>query len=457
VSPGEDEDEATLVRRLEGMSAETKDAARYLQELATAMFPGGPPTRAQLTWADRRDRAEGADRRIDAESRLRAAEARFRTLVEQIPAVTFMAVLGEGQNEVYVSPHIEAMLGFTQKQWLSDPLLWYSQLHPDDRELWNAEFARGCRSGGPFRAECRFLARDGHVVWVHGEARLVRDDLGRPAYLQGVAFDITEAKRAQEVLLNEAVVTARLEEELALARRIQTSILPRSFAVDGLDIAAVMVPASDVGGDYYEVLPVPGGAWIGIGDVAGHGLSAGLVMLMVQSATAALAAARPDATPREIIATLNQVLFDNVRRRLGQDHHVTFTLLRYRFTPPAGRFSYAGAHEEMIIRRVDGRIELVTTPGPWLAAAPHVDKMVTNHMVELHEGDLLVLLTDGVTEAMDRERQQFGQERVVRILNQHHTSSVQVICEAVLAGVRAWAVEPQEDDISIVVVRQRGA
>src|SRR6185295_15542361 len=141
-------------------------------------------------------------------------EARYRTLVEQIPAVTFMAMLGQGRNEIYISPHIETMLGFTQEEWLGDPFLWYRQMHPDDRELWNAEFARGCRTGGPFRAECRFLARDGRIVWIHGEARLVKDELGRPMFLQGVAFDITETKRAQEVLLNDAVRKAKTEEEL---------------------------------------------------------------------------------------------------------------------------------------------------------------------------------------------------------------------------------------------------
>ena len=115
-----------------------------------------------------------------------------------------MAVLGEGKNEIYVSPHIEQMLGYTQEQWLEDPFLWYWRLHPDDRVLWNEEFARGCRTGGPFRAECRFMARDGHVVWVHGEARVISDDLGRPMFLQGVAFDITESKRAQELFLERA-------------------------------------------------------------------------------------------------------------------------------------------------------------------------------------------------------------------------------------------------------------
>jgi PAS domain S-box-containing protein len=204
-------DEAELTAQLGAMAAPA-EAENVLLELASALFPNGAAGLARVTWSDTPG-ADGAGFFVDdrqperTEARLRAVEARYRTLVEQIPAVTFMAVLGEGSNEVYVSPHIEALLGFTQSEWLDDPFLWYRQLHPDDRALWIEEFARGCRTGGPFGAECRFLTRDGRVVWVRGEARLVKDDLGRPQFLQGVAFDITESKRAQEILVAQAVRT----------------------------------------------------------------------------------------------------------------------------------------------------------------------------------------------------------------------------------------------------------
>jgi PAS domain S-box-containing protein len=131
-------------------------------------------------------------------------EARYRALVEGIPAVTFMASLDERHNEFYVSPQIEVMLGFTQEEWLDDPFLWYRQLHPDDRQRWGDEFARISSSIVNFRSEYRFLSRDGRVIWVHGEARVVRDDLGRPLCLHGIAFDITESKRAEAALRESA-------------------------------------------------------------------------------------------------------------------------------------------------------------------------------------------------------------------------------------------------------------
>lgn len=142
-------------------------------------------------------------RRQQAEIQMRNAETRYRTLVEEIPAVTFLAALDPSAaeiSELYVSPQIESLLGFTQKEWLEDPVLWYKQLHPADRERWHVEFARTCSTAEPFSSVYRLMTRDGRVVWVHGHAKMVRDRDGHPLFLQGVAFDITERKRAEEAL-----------------------------------------------------------------------------------------------------------------------------------------------------------------------------------------------------------------------------------------------------------------
>ncbi len=151
-----------------------------------------------------------------SESARRRLEARYRALVEGIPAVTFLASLDEGANELYVSPQIESLLGFTQREWLDDPVLWQRQLHPDDRDRWHAEFAQTVATGESFRSQYRFLARDGRVVWVQGEAKVVCDESGRPLFLHGIAFDITETKRAEEVLRrSRAELEARVQERTA--------------------------------------------------------------------------------------------------------------------------------------------------------------------------------------------------------------------------------------------------
>lgn len=87
-----------------------------------------------------------------------------------------MASLDDTVQELYISPQIEALLGFTQEEWLDNPILWFEQLHPDDRDKWADDFARTCAEGTNFRSEYRLYARDGRVVWVQGECQLIRDD-----------------------------------------------------------------------------------------------------------------------------------------------------------------------------------------------------------------------------------------------------------------------------------------
>jgi PAS domain S-box-containing protein len=155
--------------------------------------------------------------------RVRKAEARYRTLVEQIPAVTFMASFENGLSEIYVSPHIETLLGYSAEEWIDNPILWYQRLHPDDKSRWNKEFSRTVSWAEPFKADYRFLTKDNRVVWIHGEARVVRDSSGRPSFVQGLGYDITELKDAEEVLQRsrqelEQLVEARTA-ELAAANK----------------------------------------------------------------------------------------------------------------------------------------------------------------------------------------------------------------------------------------------
>ena len=131
----------------------------------------------------------------------RDLEAKYRTLLEQIPAIVYVwSVAGglERMSEVYVSPQIEAMLGFGPHEWLENPRLWIERLHPDDRDEVLDETARSVEAGEPFKLEYRMVARDGRVVWLHDIASIVAyDDGGRAARYQGIQFDITARKEAE--------------------------------------------------------------------------------------------------------------------------------------------------------------------------------------------------------------------------------------------------------------------
>jgi sigma-B regulation protein RsbU (phosphoserine phosphatase) len=250
----------------------------------------------------------------------------------------------------------------------------------------------------------------------------------------------------------------RLEKEMQIATHIQSSILPRDMSVAGLEIAAAMQPATEVGGDYYDVVPVHDGCWIGIGDVAGHGLPTGLVMLMMQSGIGALARKLPDAPPRELLLALNTMLVENVRARMGQHEHATLTLLRYRRD---GSLAFAGAHEELLIRRAaTGRCERIETPGAWVGAKRDISAGTVDSQARLEPGDLLVLFTDGVTEAKTTETsrdakaspERFGIERLVALIEAQGDAAPAAVRDAVLAALAAFAPQ-RDDDVTVLCAR----
>lgn len=196
------------------------EALATLARLAGLATPGAAPAGAAPAGAAR-------------DPRLHLAEARYRALVEQIPAVTFIASLVGGLTDIYVSPQIEALLGFTQEEWISDPVLWFRQLHPEDREIMSREFARACATGNPLGGTCRAYARDGRLVWIHGEARFVRDEQGQPLFLQGIAFDVTEQQQAvlvREQLAREQALRTEADRERVRIARIFEG-LPASVAI----------------------------------------------------------------------------------------------------------------------------------------------------------------------------------------------------------------------------------
>jgi serine phosphatase RsbU (regulator of sigma subunit) len=258
----------------------------------------------------------------------------------------------------------------------------------------------------------------------------------------------------EEATKREHAERERLEGEMRIATRVQTSMLPRTPRVAGLEIATVMVPATEVGGDYFDILPFDGGCWLGIGDVAGHGLPTGLVMLMIQSIVAATTHRRPYAKPAMIWEAVNAVLYDNVRQRLGQQEHATLTLIRYEAN---GQLVFAGAHEAVVIlRKATGRCDVVPTPGTWAGIEREPRGPVEETTVRLSPGDVVILHTDGITEAMDAQGIQFELDRLCRVAESAANRPVEEIRDHLMAAVRAWSAA-QTDDRTLVVMRYVGA
>lgn len=152
----------------------------------------------RIAFAERKV-ADLAERAKTAEA-LRQSEARYRTLVEQIPVVTYIHRADGDEGMIYVSPRVETLLGYTPEECLGGINLWKRALHPDDVERVVAASERCRRTGEPCRLEYRLRHRDGSYVWIRHEADYVRDGAGRPLWWQGVLVDITEQRRSADAL-----------------------------------------------------------------------------------------------------------------------------------------------------------------------------------------------------------------------------------------------------------------
>ncbi len=144
--------------------------------------------------------ARDITKRRHAEDQLRRAEAQYRALVEQIPAITYTAALDDASTTLYISPQIESILGYSPEDYRADPDIWRKRLHPDDRDRVLADLDRSRACNRPFRSEYRMIARDGQVIWLRDEAVVVHDSPGKSLFLQGVMYDLTERKLAEDAL-----------------------------------------------------------------------------------------------------------------------------------------------------------------------------------------------------------------------------------------------------------------
>ncbi|HIK33906.1 MAG TPA: SpoIIE family protein phosphatase [Oscillatoriales cyanobacterium M4454_W2019_049] len=247
----------------------------------------------------------------------------------------------------------------------------------------------------------------------------------------------------------------RLHAELEVTRQLQQMLLPKSEElqqIEGLDIAGFMEPATEVGGDYYDVLQHNGKVKIGIGDVTGHGLESGVLMLMVQTAVRTLLA-DGETDPVRFLNTLNRTIYGNIQR-MKTDKHITLALLDY----DRGEIRLSGQHEEAIVVRSNGQIECIDTLdlGFPIGLEEDISPFISQTSIKLEVGDVLVLYTDGITEAENCDRQFYGLKRLCRVVRQFHHCCAQEIQRAIVADWRQhvgnWKVY---DDITLLILKQK--
>ena len=273
--------------------------------------------------------------------------------------------------------------------------------------------------------------------------------------LQSQTMALYEANR-QILSLNEQLKdeNLRMKTEMALARRIQTALLPRQVSAihPDFEIAAIMRPAEEVGGDYYDILLDPQQhLWFGIGDVSGHGVTPGLIMMIAQTVHATITL-NFQLTPADVVALVNKMIYYNVHDRLDADHFMTFSSVKYL---GGGRFQHAGAHLDMVVfRRKTGRCELVDTTGAWLNFLPDIGYATKNAEFSVEVGDILILYTDGLTEAHKMDGELFDVPRFLEVIAANADKNAEAMRDAIMNTALAWSEQVQQDDMTLVVARR---
>ncbi len=284
-----------------------------------------------------------------------------------------------------------------------------------------------------------------------------RDELGQ---VVGAFNNIAEALVGanQEItVLNDRLKAEnmRMSAELDVTRKIQHMLLPKDRELNevvGLDISGFMESADEVGGDYYDVLQHEGRVKIGIGDVTGHGLESGVLMIMVQTAVRTLLAYNePD--PVRFLSAINSAIYDNVQR-MKCDKNASLALLDYH----EGMLKLSGQHEEMIVVRCNGSVERFDTIdlGFPIGLDANIAEFVAETVVQLYSGDVVVLYTDGITEAENMEKVLYGLERLIEVIQINWQQTATDIRHAVIDDVRSHIGEQKIfDDITLLVLKQK--
>jgi serine phosphatase RsbU (regulator of sigma subunit) len=237
--------------------------------------------------------------------------------------------------------------------------------------------------------------------------------------------------------------------EMQLAKRIQTALLPHDPAIRGYEISAYLAAADEVGGDYYDVIRAGNRDWLVIGDVSGHGVPAGLVMMMVQTAIRSVLAKDPNIAPSELLRVVNSPIIDNVKL-LGENKYVTITVFAVQ---DDGHFVFAGLHQDILIYRAGtNAVEQVETHGIWLGVNQDISGLVADNDLKMNVGDVMLLFSDGVTEASGPDGQMFSQERLQSALASAGKLPPDKIKADIVAKLGQFKTK---DDVTIVVVKRQ--
>lgn len=370
-----------------------------------------------------------------AEAERRAALDRIALLSRVVEQTADSVLVADPDGIIeYVNPAFEVTTGYTWDEAVGQtPRILKSGQHDSGfyQALWEEILA-----GRPFRGTLVNRKKCGELFWASQTITPVTGDDGRIAHFVSVLRDITDVRRQHEQ-----------EVHLRLARDVQQQFYKVSLSVPGLDIAAAAHPAAETGGDYFDFIEVAGGRFYAvIGDASGHGMGAALIMTMARAYVRSFAAMELEVG--QILTRVNAMLAADL------EGNRFMTMLLLRIDPAGSSLSYASAGHVpgFVLNGVGGVAFVMGATGPPMGLFPGCE--FTSASVSLASGDLIMMVTDGVTEACNPAQEPFETERVIESVSARRQHPACQVAEGICRSAREFAGdEPQDDDMTAVVVK----
>lgn len=390
----------------------------------------------------------GIDRNITeiryAYDLLRERENCYRKLFAAVTSYAYSVQVHDGVSVATIhGDGCAAITGYQPRDYQAQPALWYSMIHPDDREMVLGQIARVLAGEQVPPLEHRIFCRDGTIAWVRN-TMIPYCDHGHLTHYDGLIEDITERKKAEKALRDK-------ELQLVTAQKIQERFLPAAAPLlPGFEVAGAVHPAEFAAGDYFDYLPI-GDGQIGfvIGDVAGHGFGPALIMASTHVMLRLLAETHRDVA--EILTLANSVLVNETEA----DRFVT--LLFACLDPGTRTLVYSNAgHPPGYVLDSSGHIraELAATNIP-LGIMPET-QFAKGGPVTLEPGDTVVLVSDGILESKSPDGVLFGMDRALDVVRANlHATAAEIVENVCQAARGFWQGEAAFDDMTAMVIKAK--
>ncbi len=335
----------------------------------------------------------------------------------------------------YVNPGFEATTGYSFSEVVGKtPRILKSGHHGQDyyKNLWDQ-----INQGNHYRATVLNKKKNGDLFWAEQTITPIRDRDGDITNFVSVLKDITELKKKQEQDI-----------QLNLAREVQQRLYPEAINIPGFDIAGATYPADETGGDYFDYIVSPDGViWIAIGDVSGHGIASALVMAETRAYLRSFTKLLK--SPGDVLYEVNQELTSDK----GQERYVTMILARLNPADSSLTYANAGHVPGYLIRDSSEILEVMKNTSLPLGVMKETE-FPSCKPIMLSSGNMVALFTDGIVEAIDRDNNEFGYERLIETIEHHSQLSAQEIVEHLYHSVRTFAGDqPLEDDATSIILK----